>query len=235
MSVAAPPESEQHDKAVKARARCSTRPSSSRRSSTASRSSTRRRSLRNPVIFVVEVVSVVVTIRIIADIVNGGTVAFDTAIALGLWFTVLFANFAEAMAEGRGKAQAESLRTHPRGPRRAAAPAGRHRGDRAGLRPAGGRPRDGLGRRADPRRRRDRRGHRLGRRVGDHRRVRARDPRVRRRPLGGHRRHEGALGLDQGADHGRAGRGVHRPDDPPRRGRRAPEDARTRSRCRCCS
>jgi len=66
--------------------------------------------LRNPVIFVVEVVSVVVTIRIVADAVSGGPVAFDTAIGLGLWFTVLFANFAEAMAEGRGKAQAETLR-----------------------------------------------------------------------------------------------------------------------------
>jgi K+-transporting ATPase ATPase B chain len=66
--------------------------------------------LRNPVIFVVEIVSVVVTIRIATDIVRGGPVAFDTAIGLGLWFTVLFANFAEAMAEGRGKAQADSLR-----------------------------------------------------------------------------------------------------------------------------
>jgi len=66
--------------------------------------------LKNPVIFTVEVVSVVVTIRIVADIVSGGTIAFDTAIAIGLWFTVLFANFAEAMAEGRGKAQAEALR-----------------------------------------------------------------------------------------------------------------------------
>ncbi len=66
--------------------------------------------MHNPVIFVVEVVSVVATIRQEADIVSGGPVAFDTAIAIGLWFTVLFANFAEAMAEGRGKAQAESLR-----------------------------------------------------------------------------------------------------------------------------
>ncbi|HET9724939.1 MAG TPA: potassium-transporting ATPase subunit KdpB [Actinomycetota bacterium] len=66
--------------------------------------------LRNPVIFVVEVVSVVVTIRIVADIVSEGPIAFDTAIALGLWFTVLFANLAEAMAEGRGKAQADALR-----------------------------------------------------------------------------------------------------------------------------
>ena len=66
--------------------------------------------MKNPVIFVVEVVSVVVTIRIATDIMSGGPIAFDTAIALGLWFTVLFANFAEAMAEGRGKAQADALR-----------------------------------------------------------------------------------------------------------------------------
>ena len=66
--------------------------------------------VRNPVIFVVEVVSTVVTIRLLVDATQGGPIAFDTAIAIGLWFTVLFANFAEAMAEGRGKAQAESLR-----------------------------------------------------------------------------------------------------------------------------
>jgi K+-transporting ATPase ATPase B chain len=66
--------------------------------------------LKNPVIFVVEVVSVVVTIFVVDDIVNGGPIAFDGAIAVGLWFTVLFANFAEAMAEGRGKAQADTLR-----------------------------------------------------------------------------------------------------------------------------
>ena len=66
--------------------------------------------MKNPVIFVVEVVSVIVTIRIVTDVTNSGAVAFDTAIAIGLWFTVLFANFAEAMAEGRGKAQADALR-----------------------------------------------------------------------------------------------------------------------------
>ncbi len=66
--------------------------------------------LRNPVIFLVEVVSIVVTIRIVTDLASTGPVAFDSAIALGLWFTVVFANFAEAMAEGRGKAQADSLR-----------------------------------------------------------------------------------------------------------------------------
>ncbi len=66
--------------------------------------------LRNPVIFVVEVVSVIVSVRVVTDVVRGGPLAFDLAIAAGLWFTVLFANFAEAMAEGRGKAQADTLR-----------------------------------------------------------------------------------------------------------------------------
>src|SRR5262249_28990433 len=65
---------------------------------------------RNPVMFVVEIVSVMVTIRVISDLVSGGPIAFDAAITFWLWFTVVFANFAEAMAEGRGKAQAESLR-----------------------------------------------------------------------------------------------------------------------------
>jgi K+-transporting ATPase ATPase B chain len=65
---------------------------------------------RNPVMFVVEVVSVIVTLRLVSDAVGGGPVAFDGAIAFWLWFTVVFANFAEAMAEGRGKAQAEALR-----------------------------------------------------------------------------------------------------------------------------
>jgi K+-transporting ATPase ATPase B chain len=66
--------------------------------------------MRNPVIFVVEIVSVIVTVRVVIDGVTSGPILFDTMIAIGLWFTVLFANFAEAMAEGRGKAQAESLK-----------------------------------------------------------------------------------------------------------------------------
>jgi potassium-transporting ATPase ATP-binding subunit len=65
---------------------------------------------RNPVIFVVEIVSVIVTVRIVVDVVSGGPILFDSMIGIGLWFTVLFANFAEAMAEGRGKAQADTLR-----------------------------------------------------------------------------------------------------------------------------
>ena len=65
---------------------------------------------RNPVMFVVEIVSVIVTIHLISDASSSGPVLFDSLIAFWLWFTVIFANFAEAMAEGRGKAQAEALR-----------------------------------------------------------------------------------------------------------------------------
>jgi K+-transporting ATPase ATPase B chain len=66
---------------------------------------------RNPVMFVVEVGSVVTTGIGIGDLVRGsGETGFVWAITIWLWFTVLFANFAEAMAEGRGKAQAETLR-----------------------------------------------------------------------------------------------------------------------------
>jgi K+-transporting ATPase ATPase B chain len=66
--------------------------------------------LRNPVIFVTEVVSVVVTILAGSAAGRGEPWAFQAGIALWLWFTVLFATFAEAVAERRGRARAESLR-----------------------------------------------------------------------------------------------------------------------------
>ncbi len=67
---------------------------------------------RNPVMFVVEVGSVITSFYAVRAIATGASDAgFLTGIALWLWFTVLFANFAEAMAEGRGKAQADALRT----------------------------------------------------------------------------------------------------------------------------
>src|SRR5271165_3684602 len=66
---------------------------------------------KNPVIFVTEVVSAVVTVLFIRDLVAGnGLASFSGQIAAWLWFTVLFANFAEAVAEGRGKPQADALR-----------------------------------------------------------------------------------------------------------------------------
>src|SRR6476659_1381757 len=66
---------------------------------------------KNPVIFVLEIVTIVTTIILIRDLITGGAhLGFTFQIVLWLWFTVLFANFAEAVAEGRGKAQAETLR-----------------------------------------------------------------------------------------------------------------------------
>ena len=66
---------------------------------------------KNPVMFVVEVGSLITTIYVVKNLVAGHhTLRFDLQITLWLWFTVLFANFAEAMAEGRGKAQADALR-----------------------------------------------------------------------------------------------------------------------------
>jgi K+-transporting ATPase ATPase B chain len=67
--------------------------------------------VRNPVMFVVLVGSVLTTLVLLRDTAQGrGGIGFTLQIALWLWFTVVFANFAEAMAEGRGKAQAETLR-----------------------------------------------------------------------------------------------------------------------------
>ena len=67
--------------------------------------------IRNPVMFTVEVVASLTTVLFIRDLVTGaGGLGFSFQINLWLWFTVLFANFAEAVAEGRGKAQAATLR-----------------------------------------------------------------------------------------------------------------------------
>src|ERR1700730_3749370 len=76
-----------------------------------------RSMVRNPVMFVVEVGSVITTIAFVAGLFNGAPAfsgpnneLFVGQITIWLWFTVLFANVAEAVAEGRGKAQAASLR-----------------------------------------------------------------------------------------------------------------------------
>ena len=66
--------------------------------------------IKNPVIFIVAIGSVLTTIIVFSGIFRGSFSSFNLQIAVWLWFTVLFANFAEAVAEGRGKAQAESLR-----------------------------------------------------------------------------------------------------------------------------
>ena len=65
----------------------------------------------NPVMFIVGIGAVMTTYAFVTGLINGGTDnGFVGQIALWLWFTVLFANFAEAVAEGRGKAQAATLR-----------------------------------------------------------------------------------------------------------------------------
>jgi K+-transporting ATPase ATPase B chain len=70
-----------------------------------------RHMVRNPVMFVVLLGSILTTLVLLRDIVGSrADVGFTLQITLWLWFTVLFANFAEAMAEGRGKAQADTLR-----------------------------------------------------------------------------------------------------------------------------
>jgi K+-transporting ATPase ATPase B chain len=70
-----------------------------------------RKMMGNPVMFVVEVGSVLTTVLLVRDVMrHQGQFGFNLQITLWLWFTVLFANFAEAMAEGRGKAQADALR-----------------------------------------------------------------------------------------------------------------------------
>ena len=67
--------------------------------------------IKNPVIFVVEVGAALVLLFLVRDAITGAAAtAFELQIDLWLWFTVVFATFAEAMAEARGKAQAESLR-----------------------------------------------------------------------------------------------------------------------------
>src|SRR5260370_27547994 len=70
-----------------------------------------RTMVKNPVMFVVEVGAVLTTIQLAWNVFHhAGQFGFGLQITLWLWFTVLFANFAEAMAEGRGKPQADTLR-----------------------------------------------------------------------------------------------------------------------------
>src|ERR1700716_1535374 len=67
--------------------------------------------MKNPIMFVLEIVTILTTIILIRDLITGGAnIGFEFQIILWLWITILFANFSEAVAEGRGKAQADALR-----------------------------------------------------------------------------------------------------------------------------
>ena len=145
--------------------------------------------------FVVEIGAVITTVAWLIQLFGGAARrrrrarVVHVTVAIWLWLTVIFANLAEALAEGRGKAQADALRamrTETTATLRdgGSAPASElRRGDVVVVEAGEVIPGDGT---VD-------RGHRLGRRVGDHRRVGAGDPRVRRRPQRGHRRHARAL------------------------------------------
>ena len=182
----------------------------------------------NPVMFVVEIGAVITTIGWLkqvfgGDPLGGGDEAawFTGTVALWLWLTVVFANLAEALAEGRGKAQAAALRamrtdTVARLRDGGEKPASQlARGDVVVVEAGELIPGDGTV---------DRR-HRLGGRVCGHGRVRAGDPRVRRRPQRRDRRHARALRPHRGRDHAAAGRELPRPHDRAGRGRGAPQDA----------
>ena len=185
-----------HDRPQTSAPRCSAPRSCARRSSDRCVKLDPRVQVRNPVMFVVEIGAVITTVTWLIQVFGGKPLGgghepawFTFTVAFWLWLTVVFANLAEALAEGRGRAQADTLRAM----RTETVARLRDGDDEARLRAAPRRRRGRRGRRADPRRRHGDRGHRHGRRVGDHGRVRARDPRVRRRPQRGHRRHARAL------------------------------------------
>ena len=170
-----------------------------------------RNMMGNPVMFVVEIGSVITTVLLILR--PHEAFRFNLQITLWLWFTVLFANFAEAMAEGRGKAQAETLRRA-----RSETIAKRidlQRQDRRNSQRQVARWRHGFRRcrRTHSRRWRDRRRRGLGRRIGDHRRVRPGDSRGRRRSLGRYRRHARSERFHQSENHVESRRDVSRPHD----------------------
>ena len=184
--------------------------------------------MKNPVMFVLEVVTALTTVILIRDLVTGGGhILFEFQIILWLWFTVLFANFAEAIAEGRGKAQADTLRRQ-RSETQAKCLTARIGGissSSPSTGTQGRRRRPGRSRRHDPLRRRSDRGHGLGQRSGDHGRIGAGHPRVGRRPLRGDRRHASAVRLDPRAHHGCARLDLPRPHDQAGRRRRTAKDA----------
>ena len=157
--------------------------------------------IRNPVMFVVEIGAVITTVTWLIQAFGGKPLGggnepawYSFTIGIWLWLTVVFANMAEAFAEGRGRAQADALRATRQetvaklqdGTTKQASELAK--GDVVVVEAGELIPGDGTVTRGD----------RVGRRVGDHRRVGARDPRVGRRPQRRHRWHPRALRPDRG-------------------------------------
>ena len=187
--------------------------------------------------FVVEVGSVLTTILFIRDLADATPrrTCSPASSSAFLWFTVLFANFAEAMAEGRGKAQAATLRktrsetvahvrrdgAHRRGRRRRNCRSATCASSAAGeVIPGDGDVVEGIA-------------------TVDESAITGESAPVIRESGGDRSAVTGGTRVLSDEivvrDHGQAGRDVPRPHDRPRRGRRPAEDARTRSPCRSCS
>ncbi len=188
--------------------------------------------VRNPVMFVVYVGSIFTTALGFAGLfglaASAGRPGFVLHVSAWLWLTVLFANFAEAVAEGRGKAQAAALRA-TRKEVQAKKLKGRDRaaghGIVVGILAAARRRRAGGDRGRHPGGRRGHRRRCVGRRERDHRRVGPGAARVGRRLQLGDRRHARPVGLARRARHRQSRRGVPRPHDRHGRRRQARQDA----------
>ena len=183
--------------------------------------------IKNPVMFVVEVVAALTTVIFLRNLVTGGGEPRlhlpDHPVAVVHGAVRQFRGGRRGRPrQGAGGVAAEDPHREP-----GQAADGLRQDLSAGIRhqPQGRRCRAGRSRRQYPLRRRSDRRRRLRQRSRDHRRIRARDPRIRRRPLGGHRRHAGVVGLDPRPHHRRAGIDLHRPHDQAGRRRRAAEDA----------
>ena len=181
--------------------------------------------IKNPVMFVLASVTVLTTVILIRDLVTGGeNIGFEFQIILWLWFTVLFANFAEAVAEGRGKAQAATLRRQrTETPAKLVTGSGQKQVPSTSLKvgdvvlveagdiiPSDGEVIEGIAS------------------VNEAAITGKSAPVIRefgRRPLGGDRRHASALGLDSRSHHRVARLHVPRSDDPSCRRRREAKDA----------
>ena len=186
-----------------------------------------RLQFKNPVMFIVEIGSVITTGIFVLELVRG-----ETRLTLVRRRDLVLALADRAVRElrrggSRGSRQGAGKRT-PRDAHdhdRAAPARQRDARGRARRRPSARRHRRRGSRRGHPGRRRDHRGCRLGRRVRDHGRVGPGDPRGRRRPLRRHRRHEAPLRPPRDSGHAGAGALVPRSDDRARRRCRAPQDA----------
>ncbi len=186
--------------------------------------------MRNPVMFLVEVGTVLTAIVVVQSIAHGALARPDR-LSGGAGGPAAPDGPLRQLRRGagRGPRQGPGRQPPPDPPGHARLPARQPDGPRGRGRlldeAPRRRPRARRGRAGHPGRRRGRRGRRQRGRERHHRRERPGDPRGRRRPLGRHRRHPRALRPDRRPDHRRAGPELPRQDDRPGRGRRAAEDA----------